>query len=66
VKFFPVAGPIFQIAHVQAERFEFANTPGQKTYSWIALDRDSWADVEQYSYPLHVCPMQAPDAGKIN
>jgi hypothetical protein len=69
VKFFPVGAPIFQIAHAPAERFEFVNTPGQETYSWIVADRDrdSWADVEQYSYPLHVCLMpQALDAGKIN
>ena len=40
VKFFPVGAPIFQIAHAPAERFEFVNTPGQETYSWIVPDRD--------------------------
>ncbi len=57
VKFFPVGAGIFQVAHAPAERFEFVNTLGQENYSWIVpdRDRDSWADVEQYSYPLHVC-----------
>ena len=61
-RFFPVGAGIFQVAHAPAERFEFVNTPGQETYSWIVpdRDRDSWADVEQYSYPLHVCTK--PDA----
>lgn len=69
VKFFPAGANIFPVAHAPAERFEFVNTPGQENYSWIVpdRDRDSWADLEQYSYPLHVCTMpQALDRGKIN
>ena len=67
----PLSGGLRQLSAqlLVAERFEFVNTPGQETYSWIVADRDrdSWADVEQYSYPLHVCLMpQALDAGKIN
>lgn len=62
VKFFPANAGIFPVATAPAERFEFVNTPGQDTYSWIVpdRDRDSWVDVEQYSYPLHVCTK--PDA----
>ena len=61
VRFFPVGAGIFQVAQAPAERFEFVNTPGQETYSWIVLDkdRDMWADVEVYSYPLHVCVLPA-------
>ena len=61
-RFFPTGADIFQVAQAPAERFEFVNTLGQENYSWIVpdRDRDSWADVEQYSYPLHVCVK--PDA----
>lgn len=57
VRFFPVGADIFPVAQAPAERFEFTNTPGQETYSWIVpdRDRDMWADIECYSYPLHVC-----------
>ncbi|ATQ67813.1 MULTISPECIES: major capsid protein [Methylosinus] len=68
-KFFPAGAGIFQVAKAPAERFEFVNTPGLDEYSWVVpdKDRDSWADVEVYSYPLHVCTMpQALDAAKIN
>ena len=67
--FFPAGANIFPVAHAPAEKFEFVNTPGQEVYSWIVpdRDRDMWADIEQYSYPLHVCTMpQALDRGKIN
>lgn len=58
-KFFPVGAGIFQEVYAPAERFGFANTPGQPSYSWIVVDplRDMWADVEMYSYPLMVCTM---------
>jgi hypothetical protein len=58
-KFFPVGAGIFQECYAPAERFEFVNTPGQPTYSWVVVDdeRDMWADVEVYSYPLYVCTM---------
>ncbi|MFH1557425.1 MAG: major capsid protein [Pseudomonadota bacterium] len=57
VKFFPVNAGIFQIAYAPAETFDFVNTPGAQVYSWIVLDKDrnAWADVEVYSYPLPVC-----------
>ena len=58
-KFFPVNAGIFQIAYAPAPRFEFVNTLGLPTYSWIVMDdkRDMWADVETFSYPLAVCTM---------
>lgn len=58
-KFFPVGAGIFQEAYAPAERFGFNDTPGQPTYSWVVVDkdRDMWADVEMYSYPLFVCTM---------
>jgi hypothetical protein len=69
VKFFPAGAGIFQEVYAPAdERFEFVNTPGQNAYSWIVLDplRNSWADVEMYSYPLMMCVMpQALARGKI-
>ena len=67
VKFFPVGAGIFQMAYAPAERFEFVNTLGQEMYSWMVLDRDrdSWADVECYSYLLPVCTMpQALASGR--
>lgn len=58
-KFFPVGAGIFQMAYAPAPRFEFVNTLGQPTYSWMVLDdkRDMWADCETFSYPLAVCTM---------
>lgn len=58
-KFFPVGSGIFRWAMSPGESFEFVNTPGQLVYSRIVLDRDrnTWADVEEYSYPLPVCTM---------
>jgi hypothetical protein len=58
-KFFPSNAGIFQIARAPAPRFEFVNTLGLPTYSWVVLDekRDMWADVETFSYPLAVCTM---------
>jgi hypothetical protein len=66
-KFFPVGSGIFRWAMSPGESFEFVNTPGQLVYSRIVLDKDrnSWADVEEYSYPLPICTMpQALAAGK--
>jgi hypothetical protein len=58
-KFFPVNAGIFQMAYAPAETFDFVNTLGQPRYSWIVTDKDrnAWADVEMYSYPLPVCTM---------
>jgi Phage major capsid protein E len=58
-KMFPLGSGIFRWAMSPGERFEFVNTPGQKVYSAIVLDqqRNTWADVEEYSYPLPVCTM---------
>lgn len=71
VKFFPLAQvgatSIFQMAYAPAERFEFVNTPGLPVYSWIVPDddRDMFADVEMYTYPLPVCVLpQALHRGK--
>lgn len=68
-KFFPTGAGIFQEVYAPAdERFEFVNTPGQQSYSWIVQDqlRNMWADVEMYSYPLFMCTMpQALQRGKI-
>ena len=61
-KFFPVGAGIFQWALSPGEQFEFVNTLGQETYSWMVIDplRNMWADVEVATYPLPVCV--APDA----
>jgi hypothetical protein len=59
-KIFPVNAGIFQMAYAPAdERFEFVDTPGQESYSWIVPDllRNTYADVEMYSYPLAICTM---------
>lgn len=58
-KIFPVNAGIFQWALSPAERFEFVNTMGLDMYSWVVRDmqRDMWADVEMYTYPLPVCVM---------
>ena len=56
-KFFPVGAGIFQMAYSPGESFDFVNTLGMPRYSMMVLDRDrnAWADVEVYSYPLPVC-----------
>jgi hypothetical protein len=58
-KFFPVGAGIFDIAYAPAPRFEFVNTLGMPTYSWMVIDekRNTWADCETFSYPLAVCTM---------
>jgi hypothetical protein len=67
VKFFPIGAGIFQVAYAPAERFEFVNTQGRELYSWMVVDddRDMWADIEMYSYPLHICTLpQALASGR--
>jgi hypothetical protein len=56
-KFFPVGTGIFQHAMSPGETFQDIGRPGQEWYSMIVRDkdRDMWADVEMYSYPLFVC-----------
>jgi hypothetical protein len=58
-KFFPIGAGIFPVAQSPGESFEFVNTPGQQVYSGIVTDKDrnAWADVELFSYPLFVCTM---------
>lgn len=58
-KFFPAGSGIFQWAMSPGERFADLGTVGQQFYSAIVTDkdRDAWADVEVYSYPLPVCTM---------
>jgi hypothetical protein len=58
-KFFPVGAGIFQVAQSPGESFEYVNTPGLPVYSGIVIDKDrnTWADVEVFSYPLFVCTM---------
>ncbi len=54
----PANAGIFQFYYAPAdERFDFINTPGQEAYSWVVLDpqRQMFADVEMYSYPLPIC-----------
>ena len=66
-KFFPIGAGIFEWALSPAERFDFVNTPGQEMYSWIVpdLDRQMFADIEMYTYPLPVCTMpQALGSGR--
>jgi hypothetical protein len=58
-RFFPAGAGIFRWAMSPGERFEHLGDLGQETYSAMVLDeqRNSWADVEVYSYPLPVCTM---------
>ena len=58
-KFFPVGAGIFRWAMSPGESFAHVGTVGQESYSNIVTDkdRDQWADVELYSYPLPVCTM---------
>ena len=57
--FFPLGAGIFRYALSPGERFEHLGQVGQEFYSAMVLDddRNSWADVEMYSYPLPVCTM---------
>lgn len=58
-KFFPIGAGIFQMALSPGESFDHVGQLGQPVYSNIVTDRDRnmWADVEAYSYPLPVCVM---------
>jgi hypothetical protein len=59
-KFFPVGAGIFQLVYAPAdERFDFTDSPGQESYSWVVPDllRNMYVDVEMYSYPLPICTM---------
>ena len=68
VQFFPVNAGAFEVARSPGESFDWVNTPG---LPWYALqvpdkDRNSYVDIELYSYPLYIC--SAPQAllrGKI-
>lgn len=58
-KFFPVGAGIFKWAMSPGEQFEHIGQLGQMFYPGIVTDKDRnmWADVELYSYPLPVCTM---------
>ena len=60
-KFFPVGAGIFQWVMSPGESFEHIGQMGQMFYSNMVTDKDrnQWADVEVYSYPLPVCTMPA-------
>lgn len=60
-KFFPVNAGIFQEVYSPGEQFSSVNGPGLPAYALVVRDlqRDMWADVEMYSYPLMVCTMPA-------
>jgi hypothetical protein len=59
VRFFPTNAGIFQVARAPGEKMEMIGSYGQKRYAQIVRDvqRDFWADVETYSYPLYVCTL---------
>jgi hypothetical protein len=57
-KFFPVNAPgAFLEVFSPGERFEHIGQLGERIYPMIVpdRDRDMYADIEVYSYPLHVC-----------
>jgi hypothetical protein len=58
-KFFPVGAGIFRWVLSPGEKFEHLGAVGQDIYSAMLMDRDrdSWADVEAFSYPMSVCTM---------
>jgi hypothetical protein len=58
-QFFPVGAGTIVRADAPGESFEDLGTSGQQTYSRIITDekRNSWADVEDYSYPLFINTM---------
>lgn len=58
-KFFPLGAGIFRWAMSPGESFAHLGSMGQDSYSRMVIDkdRDSWADVEVFSYPLPVCTM---------
>jgi hypothetical protein len=61
-KFFPVNAPgVFITAFSPAETFDFVNTPGLPIYAMIIpdLQRNTFVDIEAYSYPLPICTRPA-------
>ena len=57
-KFFPVNAPgAFLEVFSPGEQFEHLGTLGERIYPMVVpdRDRDMYADIEVYSYPLHVC-----------
>lgn len=58
-KFFPLGAGIFRWAMSPGESFQDLGTLGKDNYSRMVIDkdRDAWADVEVFSYPLPVCTM---------
>ena len=61
-KFFPVGAPgAFLEVYSPGEMFEHIGQLGQRLYPMIVRDekRDMYADLEAYSYPLHVCTRPA-------
>lgn len=57
-KFFPVNAPgAFLEVFSPGERFEHIGQLGERIYPMIVpdRDRDMWADIEVYNYPLHIC-----------
>ncbi|RWQ12347.1 major capsid protein [Mesorhizobium sp.] len=59
IKMFPVGAGIFKWAMSPGEQFEHIGQLGQMFYPGIVTDKDRnmWADVELYAYPLPVCVM---------
>lgn len=57
--FVPVGADIFRWALSPGESFAHLGQLGQDTYSRVVTDkdRDEWADIEAYSYPLPICTM---------
>jgi hypothetical protein len=56
-KFFPVNAGIFKWVMAPGETFDSINAPGLDMYSMVTRDvkRNSYVDIEYYSYPLPVC-----------
>jgi hypothetical protein len=57
-KFFPVRAPgVFLEVFSPGEQFEHIGQLGEPLYPLIVRDRDRdmYADIEVYSYPLHIC-----------
>jgi hypothetical protein len=61
-KFFPVNAPgAFKVAWAPGEFFDTIAMPGQPVYPKVIVDdeRQAWADIEVYSYPLFLCTRPA-------
>jgi len=62
IKFFPVNTPgVFREVYSPGEQFEHIGKMGQSIYPMVVRDlkRDSYVDIEGYTYPLHVCTRPA-------